>query len=364
MAVQKASITTFLELAQTLPVIDVRSPGEFAHAHIPGAYSLPLFTDDERKEVGTAYKQQSREKAIKLGLDYFGPKMSGMVAQVEQWMKERKTPVMPGMEKPALLVHCWRGGMRSAGVAWLLDLYGFKVTTLAGGYKAYRQWIHAQFEFAYSFRVLGGYTGSGKTKILNKLAAAGQHCIDLEHLALHRGSAFGAIDGQPQPTQEMFENQLGIALYNIRSTIGMGADASPIVFIEDESQRIGSLSIPTPIWKQMRSCPIVFLNIPFEKRLDYLLEEYGLIKQETLVNAILRIQKRLGGLETKTAIQHLLDGDLRESFRILLQYYDKGYKKSLHNRSNLASLLQEVDGNTIENNQMVQHIIYETSSPA
>ena len=158
MAIQKITIEQFLELAKQHPVLDVRSPGEYKHAHIPGAHSLPLFSDEERKNVGTAYKQQSRETAIKIGLDYFGGKMRGMVEEVEKLIVDRGS--LTG--KPSnneqrtsnnVLVHCWRGGMRSAGVAWLLDLYGYKVYTLVGGYKAYRKWVLAQFEKDYPFHI-------------------------------------------------------------------------------------------------------------------------------------------------------------------------------------------------------------------
>lgn len=134
MAITKLTIAPFLAAAQDHLVLDVRSPGEYQHAHIPGAQLLALFTDEERKIVGTAYKQQSRQKAIKIGLQFFGPKMVGMIEQVEQWCAARNKEA----ERPTVLVHCWRGGMRSAGVAWLLDLYGFNVITLVGGYKTYR----------------------------------------------------------------------------------------------------------------------------------------------------------------------------------------------------------------------------------
>ena len=162
MAIQKITIEQFLELADQYPVLDVRSPGEYLHAHIPGAYSLPLFTDEERKVVGTAYKQQSRETAIKIGLDYFGVKMRKMVEEVEQLLLDLKpkSPENNEENNRTFIVHCWRGGMRSAGVAWLLDLYGFKVYTLVGGYKVYRQWARRQFEKPHSFTILGGYTGS------------------------------------------------------------------------------------------------------------------------------------------------------------------------------------------------------------
>src|SRR6476619_2099461 len=145
MAVERISIEQFLALASENPVLDVRSPGEYKHAHIPGAYSLPLFTDEERKVVGTAYKQKSREEAIKIGLDYFGSKMRPMVEEAEKLTANKRNTV---------LIYCWRGGMRSAGVAWLMDLYGFKVYTLAGGYKAFRNYVLQSFEHPYEFKIV------------------------------------------------------------------------------------------------------------------------------------------------------------------------------------------------------------------
>lgn len=312
MAIQKLAIDDFLQLAQQHIVIDVRSPSEYSHAHIPGAYSLPLFTDEERKVVGTAYKQQSREDAIKIGLDYYGPKMRTMVEQAEAWLQDEKDKT--------ILVHCWRGGMRSAGVAWLLDLYGFRVFTLAGGYKAFRNKVLAQFAVPYTFNIIGGYTGSGKTEVLHK---TGKHIIDLEAIAGHRGSAFGAIEGVEQPSQEMFENKLALALMQYE-------DKS--IWLEDESQRVGNVNIPHALWKQMRHAQVYFLEVPFEERLKYIVKGYGNKNKEMLINAIMRIQKRLGPLETKTAINHLLEDNYTESFAILLKYYDKQYNKALQER--------------------------------
>jgi tRNA 2-selenouridine synthase len=161
MAVRPIDIDTFLNLRESHPVLDVRSPGEYQHAHIPGAHSFPLFDDEERKQVGTAYKQESRELAIKIGLDYFGPKMRALVEQAES--------ISAQSGSRTLLVHCWRGGMRSGALAWLLDIYGFQVHTLIGGYKSFRRWSLAQFEKEYPLQLIGGYTGSGKTDLLEAL---------------------------------------------------------------------------------------------------------------------------------------------------------------------------------------------------
>jgi tRNA 2-selenouridine synthase len=338
--IEKIDILRFIELSKTYPVLDVRSPGEYAHAHIPGAISLPLFTDEERKVVGTAYKQQSKEQAIKIGLKYFGPKMVAMVEEVEALVNKCKPANDSLTNDPmTVIVHCWRGGMRSAGVAWVLSLYGFKVYTIVGGYKAYRGWVRIQFENTYNFNILGGYTGSAKTKLLYLLANKQQQIIDLEGLASHKGSAFGKIGMPKQPSQEMFENVLAEALF-VATTKPPTANCT--IWLEDESQRIGDVMLPDAIWKQMRSSPVYFLDIPFEERLNYLVKDYGKGQTEEFVNAVIRIKKRLGGLEAKTAINHLMEGEMKEAFRVLLTYYDKWYKKGLYSRENIDKLLTEI----------------------
>jgi tRNA 2-selenouridine synthase len=361
MPIQKVTIEEFLQLAQQHPVLDVRSPGEYTHAHIPGAVSLPLFTDEERRVVGTAYKQQSKQTAIKIGLDYYGSKMRAMVEEAEAIIGNRQLAISKKQKAThtneplpianCLLVHCWRGGMRSAGVAWLLDLYGFKVYTLIGGYKAYRKWVLAQFEKDYSFKIIGGYTGSGKTLVLHQLAKQKNSIIDLEGLANHKGSAFGALGENPQPRQEMFENLLAQDLANCE------LQTANCTWLEDESQRIGNLQIPMPLWYTMRKSPVYFLDIPFEERLDYLTAEYGKFEKEHLVNAVIRIQKRLGGLETKNAINYLLENNHKECFRILLTYYDKWYSKGLHNRENLSTLLNKIPCLSVDTATNTQNIL-------
>jgi tRNA 2-selenouridine synthase len=361
--IQKINIEEFLSLAKQYPVMDVRSPGEYAHAHIPLANNLPLFTDEERKQVGTAYKQQSREAAIKIGLDYFGVKMRKMVEEVESLVSrfsladEISSKTNNGQrETRNVLVHCWRGGMRSAAVAWLLDMYGFKVYLLAGGYKAYRKWVLTQFEKDYNFNIIGGYTGSGKTLVIQELQKQNKTIIDLEGLANHKGSAFGAIENMPQPGQEMFENSLAQALAqsavdsgqfskDAKSSLQIAHCQPPTancIWLEDESQRIGNLQIPMPLWYTMRKSPVFFMDVPFEERLAYITGEYGKLKKQTLADATERIQKRLGGLETKNALKFLEENNTKECFRILLTYYDKWYHKGLYNREHIAGLLNKI----------------------
>lgn len=371
MAIQKITIEEFLSLAKQHPILDVRSPGEYTHAHIPTAHNLPLFSDEERKQVGTAYKQQSREAAIKIGLEFFGVKMKKMVEEAEKIVGNLQLTVsnteLVNRQLPTancVLVHCWRGGMRSAAVAWLLDMYGFKVYLLTGGYKAYRKWVLAQFEKEYNFNIIGGYTGSGKTLLLHELAKQNKTIIDLEGLANHKGSAFGAIGEKPQPRQEMFENNLAEKLADVKCSLSAekpydkaNEQQASNIFIEDESQRIGNLQIPMPLWYTMRRSPVYFIDIPFEKRLEYITADYGKQDKENLKEAILRIQKRLGGLETKNAIRFLEEDELKASFRILLTYYDKWYYKGLHNRENLSSLLNKIPCSSVDTEINTQKLL-------
>jgi tRNA 2-selenouridine synthase len=319
-----------------------------------------------------------------------------MVEEVEQLAASRVQLAKSALQTEAdcqlptancILLHCWRGGMRSAGVAWLLDLYGFKVYTLVGGYKAYRNWVLQQFVKQYHFKIIGGYTGSGKTLLLDALAKENNATIDLEGLANHKGSALGGIGQAKQPSQEMFENLLAEQLEATCKTTDNGRQAmddvqqttddrqhhlytepsksnEPItnyslptancIWLEDESQRIGNLQIPMPLWYTMRSSKVYFFDIPFEERLNYLTEEYGVQKKDELVTAIMRIQKRLGGLETKNAINFLLENNFKESFRILLTYYDKYYLKGLYNRENVKELINTIEAEKVDTNNNIE----------
>ena len=308
------NITQFLEKAATLPVLDVRAPLEYTAGHIPGAFSFPLFTDEERKQVGTAYKQISRDKAILMGLDYFGPKMSGFVKQA--------TRLAPRKE---VLLHCWRGGMRSSGVAWLLDLAGFTVNLLQHGYKDYRRFAISQFEQKYPLVVLGGMTGSGKTEILHQLQEAGESIIDLEKLAHHKGSAFGVIGQLPQNSIEQFQNDLALALY--------GQNDQNRLWVEDEGISIGRVNIPNPFYDQMQAATLIKIEVPQVERIRKLTQEYCQTDKALLTDAILRIKKRLGGLATKEALQAIETGDMEKMVELALVYYDKAYSFQLANKN-------------------------------
>ncbi len=335
MAIDKILVSELLRSNASTLVLDVRSPSEYKQAHFPGALHLPLFSDEERKIIGTSYKQDSREKAVRIGLDFFGPKMKPLIDEVVSILENKGLP-----KTDPVHVYCWRGGMRSGAVAWLLDLYGIKVRVLSGGYKSFRRWSLDMLLKPQRFQILGGYTGSDKTGLLRVLESQGESVIDLEGLAGHRGSAFGNLERIPQPSQEMFENMLAIALY--KENIKNVSEPERRIWLEDESQRIGSVNIPNASWQQMRSAPVSFLDIPFEERLNFIVGGYGSFDSGSLTDAIARISKRLGGLETKNAVLALSNGDVKAAFSILLHYYDKLYFRSLHNREGIGSLLTNI----------------------
>lgn len=340
MPIESIDIEKFITLAKDCPMLDVRSPQEFSHAHIPGAISVPLFSDEQRKIIGTAYKQQGRQVAVDHGLRYFAERMKIIPTETLQisnnWLKH-KNPATAS--HPTFLVHCWRGGMRSEAVAWLLSLYGYKVYLLKGGYKSYRNWTLKQFEKNYSLKILGGFTGSGKTEVLKEMQQKGKKTIDLEKLAKHKGSAFGALGEEAQPSQEMFENLLAWQLAELDGNTKTDPDS---IWLEDESRHIGVVNIPKPFWDQMRNSNLYFLEIPFEDRLQHIVASYSIFDKKDLVTSVMKIQKKLGGLETKNAINYLLENKVTESFSILMNYYDKLYAKALSNRENIEPLLNKI----------------------
>lgn len=346
MPTKKVQIKEFLELAKFHPVLDVRSPSEYQHAHIPSAYSLPIFNDAQRAEIGTAYKKISRADAIKIGFKHFGMQLNKYIETVECLLKERDSKV--------LLVHCWRGGMRSAAMAWALEFYGYNVVLLDGGYKAYRAHVLKSFEHPYKFKVLGGYTGSGKTEVLQELKNKSEAVIDLEGLANHKGSSFGALGMPEQSSQEHFENNLSEELkqyYNYDEHENF-VQLKPI-WVENESQRIGLLNIPKVLFENIIKSDLYIIDIPFEERLNYIQSYYGQFDKADLIAAVLRIQKRLGGQETKNVVQLLDEGKQRESFAILLSYYDRTYLRFVDHGNRKNFHLQSTKVDAIENSELL-----------
>jgi len=307
------SIEAFLKEREVIPVIDVRSPSEFKKGHIPGAINVPLFSDEERAIVGTKYVQESRYSSVVAGLDMVGPKLSGFV--------ETATKIAPNGK---ILVYCWRGGMRSSSMAWLLNLGGFQAKTIVGGYKSYRRYGKEYLSKPFKIVVLGGMTGSGKTDILKELINRGEQVIDLEGLANHKGSAFGAIGQKPQPSTEFFENLLFEELYKL--------DISKHFWVEDESKSIGSVFIPHEFFDQMLNSRVIAIERTFESRVKKLTAEYTSCDPQLLIDSTRRIAKRLGGDNVTKAIQCIEDGQFEEAVAISLKYYDKAYQYGLSNK--------------------------------
>ena len=310
---KKIPVNEFLEMRKNLPVIDVRSPKEFKKAHIPKAYNIPLFSDDERAEVGTIYKKQGKEKAVLRGLEIVGCKMKDFVVEAKKISKSNK-----------VLVHCWRGGMRSESMAWLFQTAGIETYVLEGGYKAYRRYIKEQLSEKLKIVILSGYTGSGKTDILKEIEKNGEQFIDLEGIAHHKGSAFGAIGEDSQLSTEMFENNLFEKFLQL--------DKNKTIWLEDESKAIGKNFIPDELFLQMRNAPVIRIELVKNLRIKRLIKEYTNIDKEVLIFHLNRIKKRLGPNETKLAIEAVENNDLYKAVDIALTFYDKAYDYGLSKR--------------------------------
>ncbi len=315
-------ITVSEFLTTDMPLIDVRSPGEYEKGHIPGAVSVPLFSDEERAHIGTVYTNQSAGKAIELGMGYATPK--------REWYLHKAGEVARGR---SIAVHCWRGGMRSQAFAGHLHDHGFPdVIVITGGYKAYRSYLHDYFNTPFDFRIIGGYTGSGKTGIIRELQHQGIQAVDLEAIARHKGSSFGALGCEKQPTSEQFENNLFDQFRPL--------DVALPIWLEDESHNIGGVNLPLNLYNRMKNSKVWFLDIPREVRARYLVEEYAGYPEKLLEEAILRISKRLGGEQTKNALTFLHEHRFYELTMIILQYYDKSYLGGLklHDPGNIRTI--------------------------
>ena len=347
----------FLIESEKAPIIDVRTPAEYEQGHIPGAYNVPLFTNEQRVLVGTAYKRQGREAAMLLALDLVGPRMRELVEAVQkitekymtahgEWpaasfdtfsfakaqenTQDERVVSNHATNTKKVLIHCWRGGMRSASFAWLCQFFGFEVSLLDGGYKAYRAWVREQFAIKRNFIVLGGPTGLGKTEILLQLVHAQEQAIDLELLAQHKGSVFGGLGQQAQPTQEQFENNLAQVLTACKT--------EKRIFIEDESRKIGALFVPEVLYAQMRIALLVSLARSQEERVAHLCKHYGAYDVELLIACVTRLEKHIGGARMQEIIKLLEACNIQDVCKLLIAYYDALYAYGLSQRAILNKL--------------------------
>ncbi|HEX5168208.1 MAG TPA: tRNA 2-selenouridine(34) synthase MnmH [Cyclobacteriaceae bacterium] len=313
---ERQAVDIFLTNSSSIPLLDVRSPGEYKVGHIPSASSFPLFTDEERAVIGTLYKTEGRNSAIKKGLEIVGPTMTAFIEGAESF------------GSPVLALYCWRGGMRSESMAWLMERYGFQAIVLEGGYKAYRNHLLSYFNQCLPLKVITGYTGSKKTSFLHILRERGEQIIDLEGLAQHQGSSFGNKKSHHQPSTEHFQNLLFAEFSRL--------DLNKPIWIEDECMRIGQVNLPENLFHQMSKSPHIFLDVAAEQRIDFLLEDYGSLTREELVDATEGIRRKLGPDKAERAIQYLHSGELRKAAEIILTYYDVRYRASIEKKKHLV----------------------------
>jgi tRNA 2-selenouridine synthase len=326
------SAAEFLQIPYVL--LDTRSPGEYAQGHIPGALSFPLFDDAERAAVGTCYKQAGQEAAIELGLELIGPKMAQFVKTAKLLAPDR-----------TVRLHCWRGGMRSSSMAWLLETAGFQVSLLRGGYKVFRHWVRSTLTRPQQILTLGGMTGTGKTQMLYALAEQSEQILDLEALANHRGSSYGALGMPEQPTNEQFENAIAMqwSKFNPQRPL----------WIEAESRRVGLCRVPDEIFIPMKTAPVIQMVRSRSERINILIDVYGQTDPEALIVATQRIARKLGEQNAQSAIAHIRQGDLAPAIEIVLNYYDKTYLYDLQRRNVPIYSVEMVEPSTLDNARLL-----------
>lgn len=302
---QKITIEEALKLKNKL-VIDTRSPTEFEKDRIPGAINIPILDNEERKAVGTMYKQDP-DKATKKGYEYYNKKLPRMTEEFKKLDKDKK-----------IIIYCWRGGMRSQTIVKLVSDLGLNAFLLEGGYRAYRRYVRTQLENykpPFTFIVLYGLAGSGKTELLKHVKPS----IDLEGLAQHRSSNFGAIGLNPRE-QKMFESLLFKRLKEL--------EGEKIVFVEGESHKVGKVFIPNSIFTAMKKGIAVRVNCSIENRAKQIVKDYFMHGEEDKIREIIvYLKPHL----TKKVVENLLklmdEKNYSEVSKILLQdYYDSKYE--------------------------------------
>jgi len=319
------SLQEFLSLRNDLPVVDVRSPLEFHEGHMRGAVNIPLLDNEERIAVGTDYKQKGQAEAIKTGFRLVGPRLEEIVNEAAK--------ISSGRE---LLVHCWRGGMRSNNFCQFIGMAGVRSKSLTGGYKAYRQFGLEAFKKPLHLILLTGCTGSGKSEVLRALKEKGAQILDLEKLASHKGSAFGHLMMGLQPTTEQFQNDLFEEILKL--------DLSKPIWVEDESIAIGKIFLPNDFWQTMMKSPLVKMEVSKEVRVQRLVNEYGDADKTEFLEIMGKITQKLGGQHFNAAKEKLELGDMASTIEILLTYYDKAYLNSIEKRKSRIKTIAPWNG--------------------
>ena len=312
------------------PLIDVRSPSEYYKGHMPKSINIPLFDNDERSKIGTIYKKEGREKAVMEGLEIFEKKMEKLLDNLFNKIDSHKINSKETDIESFVRIYCSRGGMRSLSISWLLEKYKMNSITLKGGYKKYRRWILDCFSKKWNIIIIGGKTGTGKTRLLSLLDKYNYQTIDLEGFACHRGSTFGGLGMKEQPSNEKFENKIGEKLHSFKRMNN--------VFVEAESANIGKCKIPHEFFQQMKNSRRIEIIRSESNRLDELINTYSVFKKEDLQESVLRIKKRLGPQRTKIAIESIDNEKWELVCRSVLDYYDRCYEYEKVGRDNINLL--------------------------
>ena len=310
-------------------LIDVRSPGEYYKGNMPNSINIPLFDNEERSIIGTIYKKYGREKAVIKGLEFIANKIENTVNILFETINFYKSK-NDNLEEPNIKIYCARGGMRSQTICWLLDKYNMKSITLKDGYKSYRKSTLDSFKEEWELVVIGGKTGTGKTKLLKLLDDSNYQIIDLEGLACHRGSTFGGIGMNKQPSNEQFENMIAEKLKGFRKY--------KKIFVEAESANIGKCKIPHEFYNQMKTAKRIEIIKSKSNRLEELIKTYSIYDEKDLKEAVLRIKKRLGPQRTKIAINSITNKDWKSVCESVLEYYDKCYEHEKIGKKNIKIL--------------------------
>ncbi|MDC3171179.1 tRNA 2-selenouridine(34) synthase MnmH [Prochlorococcus sp. AH-716-E13] len=313
------------------PLIDVRSPSEYYKGHMPNSINIPLFNNEERSTVGTIYKNYGREKAVIQGLEYIAIKIDNILNKIFEAINVYKSISHNSkLDDPTLKIYCARGGMRSESISWLLEKYNHKSVTLNNGYKSYRKWTLDSFNEEWKIIVMGGKTGTGKTKILKLLGQNNYQIIDLEGLACHRGSTFGGLGMKAQPSNEQFENLIAEEL--------KGFNKNNKIFVEAESANIGKCKIPHEFFNKMKTAERIEIIKSQSNRLEELINTYSIFEEKNLIEAVLRIKRRLGPQRTTIAIESIKNKDWKSVCKSVLEYYDKCYEYEKTGKDNIKTL--------------------------
>ena len=332
-------------------LIDVRSPDEYYKGHLPNSINIPLFDNEERKFIGKKYKNAGREKAVVEGLKIIEKKLDFLIynfisAEKDYIAKENNESII----KNKIKIYCARGGMRSLSISWLLEKMNFNTFILNGGYKNYRKWVLSVFNKKQELIVVGGKTGTGKTRLLNHLKKNNYQVIDLEFLANHRGSTFGGLGMKEQPSNEQFENLIAENIDKLNQ--------KEKIFLEAESSNIGKCRIPFEFFKQMKKAPRIEIIQTQENRIRELISTYSVFSKNDLRNSVNRLTKRLGPKRTKNALDSIDKENWEGVCRAVLEYYDKCYEYELKDKLNVTTI--KINGK--DENEIIQLIINKSLS--